>query len=110
MKIALVDDEIVLGELFKEIFTSDLIDVEFFSSPFEALKSKEKFDIYFLDYRMPGMLGDELAHKLPNVPKYLITGEIDVKSTFKFKKTFFKPYDVETIMSLLEKHVQKRNK
>lgn len=86
LNVALIDDEKDLGHLFVDTYSSENIKITYFSDPRSALKSSEIFDLYFIDYRMPHMNGDELAQQLPPSPKYMITGEINPKTTYPFIK------------------------
>lgn len=69
MRIALCDDDINETESLKKLILSYSfakacdITVETFHSP-EALLAEGKYDLYFLDYRMPEMNGVDLALEL----------------------------------------------
>lgn len=101
----LIDDEIELGELFVDIFSSPSCSVTYFNDSSEALISleKEQPDLFFLDYRMPKMDGDELASILPkDIPKYLITGEINPVVKSNFIEILEKPYNLKKIFKIIE--------
>ena len=102
-----VDDEQELGEMFSEFLTDENITVKAFANPQEALNKaqEEKPDLYFLDYRMPKIDGDELAKKLPpQGDKYLVTGEISPSPSFSFKGIISKPYNFKDIKALLSNY------
>lgn len=105
LKVALIDDEKDLGLLFVDTYSSDEIQITYFSDPESAIKSLDTFDVYFIDYRMPHINGDELAHKLPPSPKYMITGEINPKPAYPFLKIIAKPYFYEDIQNILNNHL-----
>lgn len=100
-----LDDETYLLEIFSDSFSSDTVSVTTFNDPAGLLNECEKNppDILFLDYRMPGTTGDQVAQKLdPKIPKYLITGDLQVTTIYKFKNIFYKPFDDEIIKKTIE--------
>lgn len=101
----LVDDELDLGELFNEFFGSSSVEINYYDSPIKALSelsTKPAPDVFFIDYRMPHMDGDQLAKKLPeHIPKYLITGELEVTLLAEFKGVIIKPYNLKVISDIL---------
>lgn len=100
-----IDDEIELGELFVDLFSSPECYVVHFNNPNEVINAlkKESPDLFFIDYRMPKMDGDELAKFLPkNIPKYLITGEINPQVKSEFTEILQKPYKIEKVFQILE--------
>lgn len=103
-RIYYIDDEELLCELFVELFQSDKIIIESFTTHEELLRrSKEKMpDLYFIDYRLKGINGDVLAKLLnPNIPKVLITGELTVAPTQSFVKIFQKPIVLEEVQDFI---------
>lgn len=106
LNVALIDDEQDLGSLFVDTYSSPDIAITYFSNPSLALESSDTFDLYFIDYRMPKMNGDELAHLLPSAPKYMITGEINPNPTYPFLKIIAKPYFYEDIQNILNIHLK----
>jgi CheY-like chemotaxis protein len=100
----IVDDEQDIVDLFPVLLNSDEFEIKGFCDPFEAL-AQAKIDnplVYFLDYRMPKMSGDELAKNLPEGLKYLLTGEIEPHPQFDFSGIINKPYDFKAIKKLLD--------
>jgi hypothetical protein len=60
-------------------------------------------DVVFIDYRLSGITGDQVANMLPvAIPKYLITGEINLASKYEFEGVFSKPMDQVGIGLILE--------
>lgn len=100
LKILYLDDEEALCELFFDEFSSPDIQVMTFTDPKKAMEEARTTapDLMFLDYRLPGTTGDEIAQSMPpQIPKYLITGDNDVKTTYKFVAIFHKPMSTEDI-------------
>jgi DNA-binding NtrC family response regulator len=103
-----VDDEPDLCEIFSETFSSDSVHVRAFTDPNEAVKAAKGSitpDLIFLDYRMHSTNGDLVAQLMdPNIPKYLISGEISVSTTYKFIEIFSKPYHEEEIFRVIAEY------
>lgn len=109
IKVYYLDDEPELCEMFSDIFSSDAIKVTTFSNPQVAIETIKKSppDMFFVDYRLPSTNGDKIALQLdPSIPKFLITGDISVATTYKFNRIFSKPYREEDIRVELDKFVR----
>ena len=108
-KVYLIEDEPVLCELFLELFSEEGIEISTFTSPLEALTRArdEPPNLYFIDYRLPEMSGDELAQSLTDqAPKYLLTGDLNAKAKHSFNEILSKPFDVNKIKSIICSHVE----
>lgn len=104
LKIVYLDDEVGLCEVFMEYFSSENVEIKIFSVPAEAIDeiNTNPPDVIFLDYRLPGTTGDLIAQSLdPKIPKYLITGELEVNTQYKFEKVFSKPFVVNEIEEVI---------
>jgi signal transduction histidine kinase/DNA-binding response OmpR family regulator len=67
MRVLVVDDEPEIGVYFKDLFAQLGISCDAANDGFEACRHIEEsgsFDIYFVDWRMPGMDGIELTRKI----------------------------------------------
>ena len=81
-RVLIVDDEMALLDLAKEMLEKLGYRVSTRSSPLEALEAfranPERFDIVITDMTMPNMTGDTLARKImeirPEIPVILCTG------------------------------------
>ncbi len=105
LKVVYLDDEPDLCEAFKDIFSSDSIQITTFCEPEALIRaySPSAFDMIFVDYRLPNSSGDSVAKKLnPQCPVYLVTGEMSVNTDFKFTEVLSKPYDIEKIQNILD--------
>jgi DNA-binding NtrC family response regulator len=99
-----IDDEPDLCELFFEIFSTDEIVITTFTNPNVAIEQAQISppDILIVDYRLPNTTGDQVAQQFPlELPKYLMTGDITVVTSYKFLKVFPKPYLEEDILEIL---------
>ena len=83
-RVLLVDDELVVGEALKMLFTRQGHKVTHCSSPDAALQlcrnSPSGYDVLITDQSMPGMTGYDLAvsvHEIsPSMPIFIQTGHI----------------------------------
>lgn len=94
IKVYYIDDEVDLCENFEDFFSTPEVIVKTFVDPMVAIEfiKSNPPDLLFIDYRLRGITGDEVSKQLdPNIPKILITGEISVKTDYKFLKEFSKP-------------------
>ena len=99
-----LDDEPDLCEIMADILSSTAVTVETFQDVASLLSRCEKVkpDLVFLDYRLPGTTGDEVAQKLdPTIPKVLITGDIQVQTTYQFIAVLEKPTKDKDLFALI---------
>ncbi len=108
LKVYYLDDEADLCENFSDFFTSEQVQVTTFVDPkvaIDAIRNNPP-DLLFVDYRLPGTTGDELAKTVdPKIPKFLITGENFVKTECNFEKVLNKPYKVSDILQIISNYV-----
>lgn len=105
IEVVYIDDEPELCSLFQELYDSSEIHVRAFTDPFQALDhiNQSPPDVVFLDYRMPGLNGIELAEKLASsIPKYLITGEVLALEHPAIETVLRKPYGCSQVQDILE--------
>ena len=94
LKIFYLDDEVELCENFADLYNTDNVCVTTFSDPAQAVEAAKSNppDLFFFDYRLPGTTGDQVAQLMdPKIPKFLITGDMTVVTTYKFLRVFSKP-------------------
>ena len=105
LKVYYIDDEESLCENFVDFFASEAVEVTTFTDPAKAiaLTQTNPPDLFFIDFRLPSTTGDEVAKSIAaDIPKYLITGDINVKTEYQFKAVFDKPYAPEDIQKVLD--------
>ena len=108
LKIYYLDDEADLCELFADHFSSDNVIITTFVDPKVAMEEIKKNppDLFFVDYRLPNMTGDEVAKALdPKIPKFLVSGEFSINTDYKFDLILSKPIDVALITQLISKNI-----
>jgi DNA-binding NtrC family response regulator len=119
IKILIVDDEEIVRESLSEWFKEDGYQVESVKDAADALKKLNKFryDIYFLDIKMPGMDGMELHRKIREIDRdavvIMITAYAAVDTAVKALKDgafdyITKPFDPDNLSHLLRNAVQQR--
>ena len=83
MRILVVEDDEFIGESIKDYFELQDIEVDYFSSPKEALERiSNKYDILLLDVNMPEMSGYEFYDKVKDyleIPVIFITAYSDIE-------------------------------
>lgn len=112
LNVVFIDDEADFGEIFQELFKSEAIKVNFFSCPKQAIEyvKNNSVDVCFIDYRIPQTTGDKIAQQLPAaIPKYLLTGELDVQPEYNFNAILPKPFDSNKIRAIFSQLLAKKN-
>ena len=111
--IMVVDDEVILRELYSAQISRFCHYVEVFESAIDALDSFQanplKYDFIISDNIMPEMKGDELADKIkevkPDIPVYIITGDSDSVDEESFNNSvsglITKPIDADKLKNFL---------
>jgi two-component system response regulator (stage 0 sporulation protein F) len=109
LKILYVDDEVDLLEIFTDMFSSSHLTIATCNKVSDVKEkiNTEKPDLLLLDYRMPEMNGDKLALELSQsmsvkIPIVLVTGDIEVKTDYKFERIFKKPYDIQLMQNYFD--------
>jgi CheY-like chemotaxis protein len=113
LKLLVVDDEPSICDCIRLLLSHDGHDVEVANSAGAALSvfAKDKFDLIFTDYSMPGMKGDELAERIkavaPNQPVMMISGfapERDALRSVDF--VLSKPFDLGDLREAVSRFSQ----
>jgi FixJ family two-component response regulator len=105
LKIVYIDDEEALCENFKDLHTSDEVEIESFTSPELAIEYMRlnPADLVFIDFRLPGTTGDQVAHAMNiSKPIVLITGELEVKTSYPFHSVIQKSAEFEEAARTIE--------
>lgn len=113
LKVVYIDDELDLLSLFAETFSSPDIEIRTFSDVREAKASiaQDRPDLVLIDFRLPGITGDKVAEQLDAaIPKALITGDLNVQTSYRFDAMFEKPYKPQAIEEFLQSIKNKKSK
>ncbi len=119
VKIMVVDDEPSVLESFKMILKIKDYEVETFPDGPAAISSleKDKFDLAFVDYKLPGMDGLEVLKKIkeidPNIEVCIVTAYATESShanaiTLGALEYLRKPFLMEEIYELVERGLRKK--
>lgn len=109
MKISVyyLDDEEKICEIFAEFFNSERVQVSTFIDANEAIEASNKNapDLFFIDYQLSGMTGDEVAFAVePSIPKMLVTGDLTSQCKYNFEKVIAKPYKFSEIQKIIDSY------
>ena len=107
--ILVIDDELVIGQLFRDSLEKNGYQVTTMSSSLEALElvNRQRFDLIFLDLAMPELDGSELFRRIrkidKQVPIAIITGYPDSELLKKAKEhgpfmIMIKPFNADEIL------------
>ncbi|MFA5157319.1 MAG: response regulator [Candidatus Omnitrophota bacterium] len=114
LKVLVVDDEKIVRDFFKRLLSLlglEVIDVEDGYKAVEAVKAG-KFDLYFIDVRMPGLNGLETYRQIrqidPDAQAVMITGYAVEDTLEQARKEgaygdIRKPFDISQIKEVLDK-------
>ena len=104
LRFLVVDDEPNICSCIRLLLVHDGHEVEVATSAGAALSlyQKDKFDLVFTDYAMPGMRGDELADAIkavaPDQPIMMITGYTpELTSLRSVDFVLGKPFELEDL-------------
>lgn len=83
-KIAVVDDDVYIGDLLEELLTREGYRVLRAYSGTEALLlSAQRPDLLLLDLMLPGLSGEELLPKITGIPVIVVSARADVNDKVK---------------------------
>ncbi len=79
--IALIDDDIHIGDMLTEVLTQEGYAVLRAYSGTEALYllSQNKPDLVLLDLMLPGLSGEEVLPHIENIPAIVLSAKVDVQ-------------------------------
>ncbi len=117
-RILIVDDEVAIGKLLEKAFTIAGFSPTIADSAEEALSiaEKEKFEVFFIDIKLPKMSGIELCKLLkkdnPASFFFSMTGYASVYDLVKcreagFDDYFIKPFKLEYVVKVVSETFEK---
>lgn len=110
LKVAYIDDESGMCQIFMDNFASSQIDVMVYTDPgrFLAEACGLQLDLIILDFRFPNITGDQIAKALnTKVPIVLVSGDLSVNLQEGYLRTFTKPFDFDEMQDFLDSFVTK---
>lgn len=116
MKIAVLDDNILVRSLIKNIFKiNGIINVDLYDSAESLFDSKKEYDIYILDLILPGMSGEDVILKIRSKQKNSVIILISSISNYKTITNILnsgaddyimKPFDSNIFMARIKAQVR----
>ncbi len=118
-KVLVVDDEKVIRDFLSRLLTLEDVDVTTAEGGSEAIEivKKEKFDIIFLDMRMPQMDGVEAFKELKKITgdtKYVMMTGYSIDDLLKkvedekIEAFIKKPFEIDEIMAVIKEYSQQQ--
>lgn len=118
IKVLVVDDEKIIRDFFVRFLNLEGVAVKVLENGFNAIEAAklEKFDMVFLDIRMPGMDGMQTFRELkrisPDTKYVMITGYAVEDSLDELKKEGLlyikKPFEIKELLMLLDSVKEKQ--
>lgn len=113
--IAIVDDDVDIANLFKDVIEDDGYTVVVFTDPITALnhikRNPEEFGLVISDYRMPQMNGYELCAKLIDLNpelKVIIISAYNMLEDYNPMFTYIhKPISIAKLVSVVNEAISK---
>ncbi len=111
IKVYYLDDEKALCENFVNYFDSPQVAATSFSevNEFVSAVKADPPDLAFIDFRLSGTTGDMVAKMIdPKIPKYLISGDLYIKTNSIFIEILSKPNENKAIRDVIDRYLQTR--
>ncbi|MFC0119236.1 response regulator [Pseudoalteromonas xiamenensis] len=108
LRLVYIDDEVELGELMQEFMHDQDVALHCFDKEQDAIEfcCENTPDLVLIDYRLRHMTGVDVARQLPpNIPKILVTGELELPKCDEFQQVISKPFDLKVIIKLITEAV-----
>lgn len=105
LKVIYIDDEPDLCDIFTDHFSTEEIEIKTYTDPKAAIERVivDSPDLVFIDFRLPRTSGDKVAHAMKvNCPVYLISGELNIKTDFKFNGILTKPMSPAEVKAIID--------
>ncbi len=115
----IVDDDKSIRETFRAILEQEGYDIDTAENGAEAIKKSNNkfFDLALVDVRLPDMYGTDLLNEMkertPKMVKIILTGYPSMQNAITAVNEgadayLLKPINPEILLSLIKKHLQKR--
>lgn len=111
--IAIVDDDVHIGNMLTEVLTREGYAVIRAYSGTEALYllSQNKPDLILLDLMLPGMSGEELLSHIVNIPVIVLSAKVDVEDKVNLLMGgavdyITKPFDTKELLARIVVHLR----
>lgn len=112
--IAIIDDDIHIGNVLEEILTREQYRVLRAYSGTEALflLSKDTPDLVLLDLMLPGLSGEEVLPQIRNIPVIVLSAKVDVQDKVNLllggaADYITKPFDTQELLARIAVQLRK---
>ncbi|NLG05581.1 MAG: response regulator transcription factor [Clostridia bacterium] len=112
--IAIIDDDIHIGDMLTEVLTEEGYEVLRAYSGTEALYllSQKKPDLVLLDLMLPGLSGEEVLPHIENIPVIVISAKVDVQDKVNLLMSgaadyMTKPFDTKELLARISVQLRK---
>ena len=113
-KIAIIDDDIHIGNMLAEVLTQEGYDVLRAYSGTEALYllAQNKPDLVLLDLMLPGLSGEEVLTRIQNIPVIILSAKVDVQDKVNLLLSgaddyITKPFDIKELLARIAVQLRK---
>jgi len=113
--IAIIDDDIHIGDMLKEVLEKEQYRVIRAYSGTEALYmlSENTPDLILLDLMLPGLSGEEVLPKIKGIPVIVISAKVDVSSKVNLLlggacDYMTKPFDIDELLARITVQLRKK--
>ncbi len=117
MKILIVEDDINIQNILRELLIKTNYEVTSAYSGSEALLLLEKdvFDLVLLDLMLPAMSGEEIIRKVKNIPIIVLSAKISSEDKVKCLLSgasdyITKPFNSEELLARIEVQLRSKNR
>lgn len=113
-KIAIIDDDIYIGNMLEELLRGNGYDVLRAYSGTEALLllSQSKPDLVLLDLMLPGLSGEEVLPRIQGIPVIVVSAKVDVQDKVNLllggaADYITKPFDTAELLARITVQLRK---
>lgn len=113
-KIAIVDDDIYIGDMVEKLLTMNNYQVLRAYSGTEALMlfEREKPDLIILDLMLPGLSGEELLPRISDIPVIVVSAKVDITDKVNVLMAgaadyLTKPFDNQELLARISVQLRK---
>ena len=112
--IAIIDDDIHIGDMLTEVLTKEGYAVLRAYSGTEALYllSQNRLDLVLLDLMLPGLSGEEVLPHIGNIPVIVLSAKVDVQDKVNLLLSgavdyMTKPFDIKELLARITVQLRK---
>ena len=112
--IAIIDDDVYIGDMLREVLTQEGYSVLQAYSGTEALYllSQNKPDLVLLDLMLPGLSGEEVVPRIEGISVIVLSAKVDVRDKVNLLLSgavdyMTKPFDTEELLARITVQLRK---